>query len=204
VVDGGPTAGPAAKNPFIMNPEGVGRLFTTGLADGPFPEHYEPTESPVRNIMNSKAINPAAKILESVRNDFGTAAQYPYVATSYRVTEHWQAGAMTRNLPWLTELVPDMFCEISEELAAQKGIQNGDMVKIISRRGEIKARALVTGRIKPLTVHGRTVEVVGMIWHFGHGCAVQGDSCNTLTPSVGDANTGIPEYKAFLVDIRKA
>jgi len=187
-----------------MNPEGVGRLFAGTLDDGPFPEHYEPMESPVRNIFNSLPVNPSSLILDSVRSEFGTTAQFPYIGTSYRMTEHWQAGAMTRNLPWLTELVPDMFCEISEELAAQKGIRNGDMVKIISRRGEIKARALVTGRIKPLIVHGRTVEMVGMIWHFGHGCAVQGDACNTLTPSVGDANTGIPEYKAFLVDIRKA
>ncbi|MCX7679823.1 MAG: formate dehydrogenase subunit alpha, partial [Spirochaetes bacterium] len=204
VVDGGPTAGPSAKNPFIMNAEGVGRLFTDGLSDGPFPEHYEPTESPVRNLMNSRAMNPASRILESVRNEFGNPAQFPYVATSYRVTEHWQAGAMTRNLPWLTELVPDMFCEISVELAAQKGIQNGDLVRIISKRGEIKARALVTSRIKPLMVQGRSVEIVGLIWHFGPGCAAQGDACNTLTPSVGDANTGIPEFKAFLVDIRKA
>jgi len=204
VVDGGGTAGPAAKNPFIMNPEGVGKLFTQGLADGPFPEHYEPTESPVRNLMNNRGTNPAVKILDSVRNDFGSVAQFPYIGTSYRVTEHWQAGAMTRNLPWLTELVPSMFCEISKELAARKGIQNGDRVKVSSKRGTIEARALVTERVKALKVAGRDVEMVGLIWHFGHGCARSGDSCNTLTPSVGDANTNIPEFKAFLVDIRKA
>lgn len=204
VVDGGSTFGPDAKNPFIMNAEGVGRLFSRAVADGPFPEHYEPMESPVRNLMNSRTMNPISKILESVRNEIGNAAQFPYIATSYRMTEHWQAGAMTRNLPWLIELVPDMFCEISSELAAQKGIQNGDMVRIISKRGEIRARALVTSRIKALTIHGRAVELVGLIWHFGPGCAAQGDACNMLTPSVGDANTSIPEFKAFLVDIRKA
>lgn len=204
VVDGGATAGPAAKNPFIMNPEGVGRLFSQALSDGPLPEHYEPTESPVRNLMSSRALNPAVKILDSLRNDFGSVGQFPYIGTSYRMTEHWQAGAMTRNLPWLTELVPSMFCEISPELAAQKGIQNGDKVRVSSKRGNIEARALVTRRVKALRVNGRDVEMVGLIWHFGHGCAVSGDSCNTLTPSVGDANTNIPEFKAFLVDIRKA
>jgi formate dehydrogenase major subunit len=204
VVDGGGTAGPAAKNPFIMNPEGVGKLFTQGLAEGPFPEHYEPTESPTRNIMSSREVNPAVKILDSLRGDFGTVAQFPYVGTSYRVTEHWQAGAMTRNLPWLTELVPSMFCEISPTLAAQKGIRNGDTVKVSSKRGTIDARALVTTRLQTMKVNGRDVEMVGLIWHFGHGCAATGDSCNMLTPSVGDANTNIPEFKAFLVNIRKA
>jgi formate dehydrogenase major subunit len=204
VVDGGATAGPAAKNPFIMNPEGVGRLFSQALSDGPLPEHYEPTESPVRNLMNSRALNPAVKILDSLRNDFGSVGQFPYIGTSYRMTEHWQAGAMTRNLPWLTEHVPSMFCEISPELAAQKGIQNGDKVRVSSKRGNIEARALVTRRVKALRVNGRDMEMVGLIWHFGHGCAVSGDSCNSLTPSVGDANTNIPEFKAFLVDIRKA
>ena len=204
VVDGGGTAGPAAKNPFIMNPEGVGRLFAGSLADGPFPEHYEPTESPSRNMMSSRDLNPSVKILDSVRGDFGNVAQFPYIGTSYRVTEHWQAGAMTRNLPWLTELVPSMFCEISPELAARKGIQNGDKVRVYSKRGNIEARALVTKRVKALKVNGRDMEMVGLIWHFGHGCAASGDSCNSLTPSVGDANTNIPEFKAFLVDIRKA
>lgn len=207
VVDGGATAGPAAKNPFIMNPEGVGRIFTAGpagLADGPLPEHYEPMESPVRNLINGQVFNPGAKVLDSVRNEFGSAAQFPYVGTSYRMTEHWQAGAMTRNLPWLTELVPDMFCEISPELAARKGIANGDRVRVTSKRGQVTCRALVTDRLKAWRIDGRDVEMVGLIWHFGHGCAASGDSCNSLTPHVGDANTNIPEYKAFLVDIRKA
>ncbi len=204
VVDGGPMAGPAAKNPFIMNPEGVGRLFAGTLDDGPFPEHYEPMESPVRNIFNNLLVNPSSLILDSVRNEFGTAAQFPYIGTSYRMTEHWQAGAMTRNLPWLTELVPDMFCEISEELAAQKGIRNGDMVKVTSKRGQVTCRALVTKRVQAFMINGRPIEMIGLIWHFGHGCAASGDSCNSLTPHIGDANTGIPEYKAFLVDIRKA
>lgn len=204
VVDGGPKFGPEAKNPFIMNSEGVGKLFSNGVVDGPFTEHYEPMESPVSNLMNSQRLNPATVILDSVKGEFGDASRFPYVGTSYRVVEHWQAGAMTRNLPWLTELVPDMFCEISPSLAVKKGIKNGDMVKIRSQRGAISAMALVTDRIQPWKVNGRDVEMVGMIWHFGAGCAVSGDSCNTLTPHIGDANTMIPEYKAFLVDIEKA
>jgi len=195
---------PGTKHPFIMLPEGLGRLFAKGLADGPLPEHYEPMESPATNIMNTQKLNPAVKILDSVKGEFGTKAQYPYVATSYRVTEHWQAGAMTRNLPWLNELVPDMFCEISPSLAKKKGIKNGDKVYIRSKRGKIEARALVTDRVQPWNIHGKKVEMVGMVWHFGHGCAATGDSCNNLTPHIGDANTMIPEFKAFLVDIEKA
>ncbi len=204
IVDGGPTAGPEAKNPFIMNAEGVGKLFSNGVVDGPLTEHFEPRESPVKNIVNSQAFNPATMVLDTVAGEFGDSAQYPYVASSYRVTEHWQAGAMTRNLPWLTELVPDMFCEISPSLAGKKGIKNGDMVRIFNKRGSIQARALVTDRVQPWKIQGKEVEMVGMVWHFGHGCAASGDSCNNLTPHIGDANTMIPEFKAFLVNIEKA
>ncbi len=205
VVDGGPKAGPEAKNPFIMNNEGVGRLFSPGkaLTDGPFTEHYEPMESPIPNLFNSQKVNPAAKIIGDVIGQFGNSGQYPYIATSYRVVEHWQAGAMTRNLPWLNELVPDMFCEISPSLAQAKGIKNGDRVSIFNARGNVKAYALVTERMQPLTVNGRTVEMIGMIWHFGPGGAATGDAANQITPSIGDANTMIPEFKAFLADIRK-
>jgi formate dehydrogenase-N alpha subunit len=204
VVDGGPLFGPESKNPFIMNGEGVGRLFApSGLVDGPLTEHYEPWESPTVNIFNSQRLNPASMILDSAGGEYGDPGRFPYIGTSYRVVEHWQAGAMTRNLPWLTELVPDMFCEISPSLAAAKGISNGDRVRILNLRGSISAYALVTNRVQPLKINGRMVEMVGMIWHFGHGCAATGDSCNQLTPNVGDANTMIPEFKAFLVDIRK-
>ncbi len=205
VVDGGPKAGPKEKNPFIMNAEGVGRIFASGgsLTDGPFPEHYEPMESPVRNLLNSQKVNPAALILDTMAGKFGNPGQYPYVGTSYRVVEHWQAGAMTRNLPWLAELVPNMFCEISPSLAKAKGIKSGDKVTVFNGRGRISAYALVTERVQPLIVDGRAVEQVGMIWHFGPNGGATGDACNQLTPSIGDANTMIPEFKAFLVDIRK-
>lgn len=203
VVDGGATAGPDKKNPFIMNAEGVAKLFSSATTDGPFTEHFEPMESPVTNIFNSQKVNPASLIMEGVKSQFASSSQYPYIGTSYRVVEHWQAGAMTRNLPWLTELVPDMFCEISPRLAKEKGIKTGDRVSIYNSRGTVKAYALVTERIQPMKVQGKTVEMVGMIWHFGAGCGVSGDACNMLTPSIGDANTQIPEYKAFLVNIRK-
>lgn len=204
VVDGGGKFGPDVKNPFIMNTEGVIRLFTTSLADGPLPEHFEPLETVTRNLINSKQLNPAVNPSDLVKAKVGSTSQYPYIGTSYRVVEHWQAGAMTRNLPWLTELVPDMFCEISPSLAKAKGIKNGDRVKISSARGTIHSYALVTERVQPLIVDGKPVEIVGMIWHFGQGCAVTGEACNILTPHVGDPNTGIPEFKAFLVNVEKA
>ena len=204
VVDGGAKFGPDVKNPFIMNTEGVIRLFTSSLADGPLPEHFEPMETVARNLMNSHQLNPAVNPSDLVKAKVGSSSQYPYIGTSYRVVEHWQAGAMTRNLPWLTELVPDMFCEISPSLAKAKGIKNGDRVKISSARGTIHSYALVTERVQPLIVDGKPVEIVGMIWHFGQGCAVTGEACNILTPHVGDPNTSIPEYKAFLVNIEKA
>ncbi len=111
---------------------------------------------------------------------------------------------MTRNTSWLNELVPDMFCEISPTLAESKKIKNGDRVKINSPRGELNAYALVTERIQAMKINGKTIEMVGIIWHFGSGCASSGDSCNMLTPHIGDPNTGIPEFKAFLVNIEKA
>ena len=202
VVDGG--GGPGEKHPFIMIPEGVGRLFTPALADGPFPEHYEPFETPAKHNFSSQQFNPTVPITDLSKRGQGSVSRYPYVATSYRVVEHWQAGAMTRNTSWLNELVPDMFCEISPSLAETKRIKNGDKVKIKSERGELTAFALVTERIQPLKINGKMTEMVGMIWHFGSGCASSGDACNLLTPHIGDPNTGIPEFKAFLVNIEKA
>ena len=191
----------AAKYSFIMRPEGHACLFATGLADGPFPEHYEPLESPVANTMSAQQSNPAIKIWRP--DEIGQADQYPIVATTYRVTEHWQAGAMTRNLPWLVELVPESFVEMSEELAAEKGINSGDLVTVTTPRGEVKVRALVTLRLQPFQLNDKTVHQVGLVWHFGYRGLAKGDSANSLTPHVGDANTMIPEFKAFLCDIRK-
>ena len=188
------------KNPFIMVPEGVGRFYALDMKDGPFPEHYEPVESPARNLLSKVQTNPAVKIPDNMSNDL---SKYPFVGTTYRMTEHWQAGAMTRSLPWLVELVPTMFVEISQTLARTKGINNGDQVRITTERGSIQAAALVTSRLKPFDVQGTMIEQVGLPWHFGYAGLATGDSGNVLTPSVGCANTSIPEFKAFLCNIEK-
>ena len=199
VPDGG--WAPGTKHAFIMKPEGHARLFGPGLADGPFPEHYEPLESPVKNLLTKQQNNPAIKVWEP--DKIGTSRKFPIVGTTYRVTEHWQAGAMTRNLPWLVELVPDAFVEISEELAKKKRIKNGDKVLLTTKRGKMETYALVTKRIKPYKIGNKTVHQVGVIWHFGYSGLAKGGSANVLTPHVGDANTMIPEYKAFLCNIKK-
>jgi formate dehydrogenase-N alpha subunit len=188
------------KYPFIMLPEGHARLYALDMKDGPFPEHYEPMESPARNLLSKTQHNPVVKVPKNVSSD---TAKFPYVGTTYRMTEHWQAGAMTRSLPWLVELVPDMFVEISETLAKQKGIKKGDQVRVTTERGSIEAAALVTSRLKPFAVEGKLIEQVGMPWHFGYAGMAKGDSGNMLTPAVGCANTSIPEFKAFLCNIEK-
>ncbi|MBC7223934.1 MAG: formate dehydrogenase, partial [Anaerolineae bacterium] len=199
--------GPGGDDAFIMRPYLKGQLFSP-LSEGPFPEHYEPLESPVRNLLSSVQFNPAAKVWnvdadKAIGDLVGDRERFPYVATTYRIVEHWQAGAMSRWLPWLAELQPEMFVEISTELAKEKGIKNGERVVVRSARGEIQCVAVVTNRIKPMTVGGQTIHMVGMVWHFGWKGLATGPSANELTPHVGDANTMIPEYKAFLVDIRK-
>ncbi len=201
IPDGGwvPMSEDGTKSPFIMVADGYGRLFASSLADGPFPEHYEPMESPVANAMTSQQSNPAVAIPGTIDK----SGKFPYVGTTYRVSEHWQAGAMTRNLPWLVELVPDMFVEISEQLAEWKELKNGDMVTISSKRGAIEAKVLVTSRIKPLRISGQMVEQVGLPWHFGFNGLATGGTANMLTAAVGCANTSIPEYKAFLCNIEK-
>ncbi len=195
---------PGGKDPFIMLADGVGSIFSSAPADGPFPEHYEPFESPVPNAFSSQEINPTIKIWTGKHNPKGASKDFPIVATTYRVTEHWQSGAMTRNQEWLSELMPHMFVEMSEELAKEKGIKNKDKIFISSARGEIEALAMVTKRFKPYTVRGEKIHQVGMPWHFGYKGFVTGGTANRLTPHIGDANTMIPEYKAFLCNIRRA
>lgn len=195
---------PTGTDPFIMNKDGVGLLYAPTLNDGPFPEHYEPFESPVANPFSSQEMNPAAVVIEGDFNKRGFKADFPIVATTYRVSEHWQSGSMTRNQPWLSELVPHMYVEISEELAKEKGIKNKDKILVSSARGEVKAFAMVTKRFKPYTINGKKVHQIGMPWHFGYKGIATGDTANRLTPHIGDANTTIPEYKAFLCDVRRA
>ncbi len=198
---------PKTKYPFIMKPAGHAHVFGPGRADGPFPEHYEPLECPIeKNLMSGQFINPTIK-------EFGTDAdaratcdpRYPIVATTYRVTEHWQTGVMTRWQPWLLETQPQSFCEMSHELAKLKGVKNGEKVTVESARGKVEAVAVVTIRFKPFEIAGTTIHQVGLPWCFGWVTPKDGgDSSNLLTPSIGDPNTKIPETKAFMVNVRKA
>ena len=194
------------KRPFIMKPDGVGSVFGPGRVDGPFPEHYEPLECPVpKNLMSSQRINPVAPVYGTEADaHFSCDPRFPFVGTTYRVTEHWQTGILTRWQPWLLELQPQLFVEMSNELGKLKGINNGDMCKVSSARGEVEAVAIVTGRFKPFTVQGTTVHQIGLPWCFGWVHPKDGgDSANLLTPSTGDPNTRIPETKAFMVNVDK-
>jgi formate dehydrogenase major subunit len=191
--------------PFIMNPEGVGRLFGTDkMADGPFPEHYEPFESPVANALHAKVgPNPAARIFKPDRENLGAATEFPYAATTYRVVEHFHFWTKHARIPAI--LQPEAFVELDEALAAKKGIRSGDAVVVRSKRGKIVAKAVVTKRIKPLRIGGKEVHTVGIPLHWGFdGLTRPGYLTNSLTPFVGDANTQTPEFKAFLVDVEKA
>lgn len=202
VPDIAPTAKPEVVGPFIMNPEGVSRLFTRGMMrDGPFPVHYEPFESPITNPIAPKIRgNPAARVFRGDMEQFGDAKDFPYAATSYRLTEHFHFW--TKHV-WPNAVVqPEFFVELSEQLAKEKGIKSGGWVRVWSNRGSVKAKAVVTKRITPLTCDGKTVHIVGIPLHWGFtGVARKGFGPNSLTPYVGDANIETPEYKAFLVDI---
>ncbi len=210
----------STKLAYIMKPVGVAHIFGPGRAEGPFPEHYEPLECPLeKNHMNPQRINPVAKIFTGKMDVFlNCDDRYPIVATTYRVTEHWQTGILSRWLPWQAEMMPANFVEISEELAKEKGIRNGNKVVVSSARGKVDAVAIVTKRFKPFDVAGTTVHQVGLPWAFGWATTKEydvkangkaytnptyGDSSNLLTPTVGDANTMIPETKAFMVNVQK-
>ena len=194
---------------FIMLPEGVSRIWAPGLKDGPFPEFYEPIEAPVKNYLHPKQnFSPALWLDMSIVNDAmnkkGNPDKYPYVAFTNRVAEHYQSGAITRNIPYLVELMPDMFVEIPVELAKEKGIKNGGKVRVTSARGSITGVAIVTHRMMPLNVNGKKIYQISMPWEWGYRGLARGDSANKTTPHWGDPNTMIPEFKGFLVDIAKA
>jgi formate dehydrogenase major subunit len=207
IPDGGwPPMGTQGFYPFIMKPDGIASIFGPGLKDGPFPEHYEPLECPIeKNLMSSQRINPVIKIFEGGPDTFETCdPKYPFVCTTYRVTEHWQTGVLTRWLPWLVEAEPQVFCEMSLELAKLRGIKNGDKVIVETPRNKIWAVAIVTSRLKPFNIAGNTVHQIGVPWHFGWIHPKDGgDSANLLTPTIGDPNTMIPESKAFMASVRK-
>jgi formate dehydrogenase major subunit len=196
-------------NPFIMNAEGVARFFARGqMNEGPFPEHYEPFENPVgKNLMhpnNPKATsNPGARVFPGDRADFGTAQDFPVVATTYRLTEHFHFWTKHARLNAIIQ--PEQFVEIGEKLAAQIGVSSGQTVKVSSKRGHIISKVIVTKRIRALTIGGKETHTIGIPLHFGFkGLTKPGYLTNTLTPSVGDGNSQTPEFKSFLVKVEKA
>jgi len=175
------------------------------MDDGPLPEHFEPHEAPVKNLLNGAGGNPCARFTEDPSVRRGSIKDYPYVVTTYSVVEHWQSGTQTRNIPWLNELIPSNFIELSEELAKEKGIRPGDKVRVWNNRGSVVVDAMITIRMKPMMIDGKLTHVVGMPHHFSWaGTFATGDNINDLSPNVADPNSFIPEYKAFLVNIEKA
>jgi formate dehydrogenase major subunit len=196
----------SGDDPFLLQPDGKGWLFApTGLQDGPMPTHYEPFESPVHNALYGQQCNPLRMEYERPDNPLARPyndPNYPYVITTYRLTEHHTSGAMSRWLSWLAELQPAAFCEISPELAEEKGLRNGDWAVISTPRAEVEMRVLVTERMRPLRMRGRTVHQIGMPYHFGNRGLVTGDSTNELLAFGGDTNSTIQESKALTGNIR--
>jgi formate dehydrogenase major subunit len=197
----------SGTEPFIMKPDGRGWLFVpNGLVDGPLPAYYEPAESPVRNVFYKQQSSPVLKYWKHDGNPLAAVGdpKFPHAITTYRLTEHYLSGAMSRWNPWLAELQPEFFVELSPELASEKGIRNLDWVKISSPRATIRAKALVTRRMRPFRIDGNVVHQVGIPWHWGYEGLTTGDAGNELTALVGDPNVTIHEGKAFVCNVEKA
>jgi formate dehydrogenase major subunit len=195
----------AGDHPFIMQADGRSWLFVPqGLEDGPLPTHYEPHESPFDNPLYSQRANPRRQRFERPENPSNPVGSkvYPYVATTYRLTEHHTAGGMSRFVPYLSELQPAMFCEVSPELAAEAGLVHGGWATIYSSRAAIEARVLVTDRIPPIEVQGRTTHQVGLPYHWGSRGLTTGGAANDLSAIVLDPNVHIQEVKGFSVGIK--
>ena len=208
VPDVGPTLDPETVNPFIMNPEGVARFFSRkGMNEGPFPTHYEAFDNPLGyNPMYPKnelaVISPAARILESAKGTAGDPKEFPHVGTSYRLTEHFHYW--TKHVHLNNIVQPEQFVEIGEALAKELGIETGQQVKVSSKRGFVKAAAVVTKRMKPMQIDGKTIHHVGVPIHWGFASqGRKGHMANNLTASVGDGNSFTPESKTFLVKVEK-
>jgi len=197
--------GIAGDKPFILHPDGVGWLFvTTGLKDGPLPAHYEPLETQFENALYPEhPYNPAAQRKQRTDNQYAHLAdeRFPYVLTTYRLTEHHTAGGMSRQLSHLAELQPELFCEVSPELAGAAGLEHGEYATITTPRGIVQARVLMTPRMRPLWVQGRTVHQVGLPYHWGYRGVVKGDVVNDLLAISEEPNVRIMETKALVCDI---
>jgi formate dehydrogenase major subunit len=195
----------AGDKPFILHPDGFGWIWVpAGLKDGPLPAHYEPLESPVRNPMYPKRqSNPVADTRTRIGNEYATSpdSRFPFVLTTYRLTEHHTAGGMSRTLSHLAELQPELFCEISSELAEQLSITPGEWVTIVTARGAIEAHALVTPRIQMLTIEGKIVHQVGLPYHWGYSGLVKGDIGNDLIAISEEPNVRIMETKGLLCNV---
>jgi formate dehydrogenase major subunit len=197
------------SEPFIMQSDGLGWIFVPeGVIDGPLPAHYEPHESPVPNPFYAQQSNPLRATWWKPQNPYNPtdghpgASHYPFVLTTYRVTEHHTAGGMSRTLPVLSELQPELFCEVSPDLARLRGLENGGWATIVTSRTAIEARVLVTDRVQRLAYDGRQLHQVGVPYHFGYHGLVTGDTVNDLFPVVADPNVRIQESKAATCDIR--
>jgi formate dehydrogenase major subunit len=193
-------------SPFIMKGDGKGWLFApSGAVDGPLPTHYEPYESPVANPVYKQQTNPATKIWEPAERLAAVgSADFPHILSTYRLTEHHLSGTMSRWLPWLAELQPELFAEISPEHAQELGIANTDRIAISTPRGSITAKALVTRRVRPYTIGGKQIHYVGLPWHWGYKGIAVGDVVNNLSAMVGDPNVSIHEAKVFVCNVKKA
>ena len=196
-------------DPFIMQDDGKAWLFApAGMVDGPLPTHYEPQESPFANLLYGQQHNPVRQIISRPQSLYQPSGNepgsdvFPYVATTIRLTEHHTAGGMSRFLPYLAELQPALFCEVSPELAAERGLEHLGWATIVTARSAIEARVMVTERIRPLRVAGRVVHQVGLPWHWGQNGLTAGDAANELTHLSLDPNVHIQEDKAFACDIR--
>jgi formate dehydrogenase major subunit len=199
----------AGTDPFVMQADGKAWLFApSGLADGPLPTHYEPAESPVDNPLYAQQSNPTMQVYPRPNNLYNPSGSapgaevFPYVVTTYRLTEHHTAGGMSRTLPYLSELQPEFFCEVSPALAAERGLTHLGWATVVSARTAIEARVLVTERMTPLRVRGRTVHQVGLPYHWGPNGLSTGDAANELLAVVLDPNVHIQESKVATCDIR--
>lgn len=193
-------------SPFIMKADGKGWLYVpNGLVDGPLPTHYEPYESPVHNAVYKQQYNPVALTWKLPKNPYAEVGspEYPCVLSTYRLTEHHLSGTMSRWLPWLAELQPELFCEISPEHAEELGVGNTEYVTIATPRTSIRAKALVTPRIRPYKLKDKTVHHVGLPWHWGYKGISRGDVVNNLSALVGDPNVTIHEAKVFVCRVTK-
>jgi formate dehydrogenase major subunit len=196
----------SGTSPAIMKPDGKFWLFApSGAVDGPLPTHYEPWESPVTNPVYGQQRNPVAKFWDVPGNPYHNpedAEKYPIIVSTYRLTEHYLSGTMSRWLPWLAELMPELFIEMSHELAEERGIQNADWVTVVTARGEVEGRALVTRRMRPFVIDGQTFHEIGIPWHWGYEGLASGDVTNDISALVADPNVTIHEGKVFSCDIR--